>query len=385
EAARLAGFSRVELLQEPIASALAAGWRADEDGAGTWLVFDVGGGTFDASLLETRDGLLRVVGNDGDNFLGGRDFDWAITEHLAAQLAVVPRRNNPEHAGALRALRLVAEDAKIELSRGERAQVTLAQPLAIDGREVDVDLELTRATVERLCAPLVDRALEVCVRLLTANGLGPGRLAKIVLVGGPTVMPMVRARVAARLEATIAEGHDPMTLVAQGAALYAATAGLDGRANPDAAPAGRQVWLQYPAVSADLTPHVVGKFVGAEPPAKVRLVRNDGAWTSADATVGPDGTWLASVTLLPRRASTFELEATAAGGERIAVSPPALTIVQGLTIGDPPLSRTLGVALASGHVQTYLERGAPLPARRTFTHHTVETVAKGSQDSVLRI
>src|SRR5206468_9890596 len=120
EAARLAGFERVELLQEPIASALAAGWRADGDGGGTWLVFDLGGGTFDASLLETRDGLLRVVGHDGDNLLGGRDFDWVITEHLANQLTVVPRRNNPEHASALRALRLAAEDAKIELSRGDR-------------------------------------------------------------------------------------------------------------------------------------------------------------------------------------------------------------------------------------------------------------------------
>jgi molecular chaperone DnaK len=95
EAARLAGFQRVELLQEPIASALAAGWRADDDGGGTWLVFDLGGGTFDASLLETRDGLLRVVGHDGDNFLGGRDFDWVITEHLASQLSVVPSRKNP--------------------------------------------------------------------------------------------------------------------------------------------------------------------------------------------------------------------------------------------------------------------------------------------------
>ncbi|HUJ58591.1 MAG TPA: Hsp70 family protein, partial [Kofleriaceae bacterium] len=385
EAARLAGFGRVELLQEPIASALAAGWRADDDGAGTWLVFDLGGGTFDASLLETRDGLLRVVGHDGDNFLGGRDFDWTITEHLASRLAVVPRRANAEHAAALRALRLAAEDAKIELSRGERAQVTLAQPLVIDGQDVEVDLELDRATVERLCAPLVDRALDVCVRLLTANGLGPGRLAKIVLVGGPTVMPIVRARVAARLEAPIAEGHDPMTLVAQGAALYAATAGLDGRAAAQAPIAGRQVWLQYPAVSADLTPHVVGKFVGADPPAKVKLVRSDGGWTGAEASVQPDGTFLTSVALLPRRACTFDIVATAASGAAIAVSPPALTIVQGLTIGDPPLSRTLGVALASGHVQTYLERGAPLPARRTFTHHTVETVAKGSDGSVLRI
>jgi molecular chaperone DnaK len=145
------------------------------------------------------------------------------------------------------------------------------------------------------------------------------------------------------------------------------------------------VWLQYPAVSADLTPHVVGKFVGADPPAKIQLVRNDGAWTSAEATVAPDGGFLTSVTLLPRRACTFSLEATDASGHRIACSPSQLTIVQGLTIGDPPLSRTLGVALASGHVQTYLERGAPLPARRTFTHHTVETVAKGSSESVLKI
>ena len=385
EAARLAGFGRVELLQEPIASALAAGWRAEDDGGGTWLVFDLGGGTFDASLLETRDGLLRVVGHDGDNFLGGRDFDWAITEHLAAQLAVIPRRNNPEHASALRALRLAAEDAKIELSRNERAQVTLAQPLSIDGQEVEVDLELSRATLESLCAPLVDRAVDVCLRLMQGNGLQPGRLAKLVLVGGPTVMPMVRARVAARLEAPVAEGHDPMTLVAQGAALYAATAGLDGRAVSVAVPAGRQVWLQYPAVSADLTPHVVGKFVGDNPPAKIKLVRSDGGWSSGDATVGPDGTFLTTVTLLPRRACTFTLEARGAGGEVVPVSPATLTIVQGLTIGDPPLSRTLGVALANGHVQVYLERGAPLPARRTFTHHTIETVAKGSSDSVLRI
>ncbi len=385
EAARLAGFTRVELLQEPIASALAAGWRADDDAAGTWLVFDLGGGTFDASLLETRDGLLRVVGHDGDNFLGGRDFDWAITEHLASLLSVVPSRSNVHHTAALRALRVAAEDAKIELSRGERAQVTLAQPLVIDDQEVDVDLELTRATVERLCAPLVDRALDVCLRLLQSNGLAPGRLAKLVLVGGPTVMPFVRQRVAARLEAPLAEGHDPMTLVAQGAALYAATAGIDGRAQTAAPTAGRQVWLQYPAVSADLTPHVVGKFVGNDPPAKLKLVRNDGAWSSAEATVAPDGTWLTSVTLLPRRACTFSIEATGGDGKRIDVSPASFTIVQGLTIGDPPLSRTLGVALANGHVQVYLDRGAPLPARRTFTHHTVETVAKGSKESVLRI
>jgi molecular chaperone DnaK len=382
EAARLAGFERVELLQEPIASALAAGWRAEESAAETWLVYDLGGGTFDASLLETRDGLLRVVGHDGDNFLGGRDFDWAITEHVAGRIVaaggVSLDRSNPAHTDALRALKLACEDAKIELSRSGRATVQAKLP-PVDGDEHVIDVELDRETVERLCAPIVERSLEVCLRLLAANGLGPGRLGKIVLVGGPTVMPLVRTRVAARLDAALTEGLDPMTLVAQGAALYAATAGLDGRA-PSAAPtSGRKVWLQYPAVSSDLTPHVVGRFTGESPPASVTLARTDGGWVSQPAEVGPDGGFLATVSLEPRKASTFRIESS------VPVDPETFTIVQGLTIGDPPLSRTIGVALADDHVKVYFERGAPLPARRTFTHHTVETVARGSSATVLKI
>jgi molecular chaperone DnaK len=385
EAARMAGFSQVELLQEPIASALAAGWRSDGDGAQSWLVFDLGGGTFDASLLETRDGLLRVVGHDGDNFLGGRDFDWAITEHLAEQLSAPLLRREPSHASALRMLRLAAEDAKIELSRSTKTAIALAQPLLVDGQKISVDLELTRDTIERLCTPLVDRAIAVCRRLLDKHGLSSQQLGRIVLVGGPTVMPFVRSRVAAQLEVPFAEGHDPMTLVAQGAAIYAATAGLDGRARSIAVPAGRQVWLQYPAVSADLTPHVIGRFLGDYPPARLTLTRADGGWQSAATAVSADGSFIASVNLVPRRASTFTIEARDAADAIIQVSPSSFTVVQGLTIGDPPLSRTLGVALANGHVHVYLERGAPLPARRTFTHHTVETVAKGSAESLLRI
>ena len=390
EAARLAGFARVELLQEPIASALAAGWRADGDEAGgVWLVYDLGGGTFDCSLLETRDGLLRVVAHDGDNFLGGRDFDWAVTEHLAAQLAAGggPRleRRDPAHAGALRVLRLAAEDAKIELSRAETAQITLAQPLTVDGREVDVELAIDRATLERITAPLVERSLEVCARLLAGHGLAPGQLARVVLVGGPTVMPAVRAAVSNRLQAPLAEGVDPMTLVAQGAAIYAATAGLDGRAAVAPSGTGVKVWLQYPPVSADLTPHVVGRFVGGSPPATVRLVRADGGWSGPDAAIGADGGFVTSVTLVPRATSMFTIHAASSGGAKVDVDPATFSIVQGLTIADPPLSRTLGVALASDQVQVYVERGAPLPTRRTFTHTTVETVAQGSTDSVLRI
>src|SRR5207244_10488359 len=127
--------------------------------------------------------------------------------------------------------------------------------------------------------PLVERSIAVCRRLLDAHGLQPEQLGRIVLVGGPTVMPVLRHRIQEALGAPFGEGLDPMTLVAQGAAIYAATAGLDARpqtAQPDTT---RRLWLQYPAMSSDLTPHVVGRLVagGAGPqPATIRLVRDDG-------------------------------------------------------------------------------------------------------------
>jgi molecular chaperone DnaK len=392
EAAQLAGFERVELLQEPIASALAAGWSANQDGS-AWLVYDLGGGTFDASLLETADGFLRVVGHDGDNFLGGRDFDWAVVDWAIAQLASRERfeisRGNPKHAGAVRALKQAAEEVKIELSRANSALLVPASPLAIDGRELEVELELDRATLETLTAGLLERSVEVCRRLLRHNRIAPGELSKIVFVGGPTNMPSLRDRVGALLGAPIAEGHDPMTLVAQGAAIYAATAGLDGR--PSSARAskvrGRRLWLQFPAVSSDLSPHVVGRVVDGEGPrpTKLELQRGDGLWQSASTAIDAEGGFVIGVELVARKSNVFKLIARDAEGQTVPVDPPTITIVQGVTISDPPLSRTIGVALANDAVRIYFERGTPLPAKRTFMHHTVESVAKGAEGSVIKI
>ncbi|WP_437607503.1 Hsp70 family protein [Sorangium sp. So ce834] len=395
EAARLAGFERVELIQEPVASALAAGWTAEEP-TGSWLVYDLGGGTFDASLLETRDGLLRVVGHDGDNFLGGRDFDWAIVDWALAEIArtqgVTVSRADPRHAAALRKLKLAVEEVKIELTRADEAALAIPGAFEVDGAPVDVDLVLGRSTLDALCAPIIDRSIEVCRQLLAAHGLDASQLARVVLVGGPTVMPALRARVRDALGAPFGEGLDPMTLVAQGAAIYAATAGLDARASSraraeGATEEGRRLWLQYPAMSSDLTPHVVGRVVEGPGPApeRIRLTREGDGWTSAEAPLDAEGAFVVTVDLLPRRPNVFRVEATAAGGARVPVHPRSITIVQGLTISDPPLSRTVGVALADNSVRVYFERGAPLPARRTFVHHSVESVPKGSSACVLKI
>ena len=384
-AARLAGFTRVELIQEPIASALAAGWTASE-GVGHWLVYDLGGGTFDASLLETQGGLLRVVGHDGDNFLGGRDFDWAIVDWALTELQqgqdITISRADPRHAAAVRKIKLAAEEAKIELTRSEVAELFVAgitQALPdYEGEPIDLSLSLDKAMLEQLTSKLVDRSIEVCLRLLAAHGIK--ELSRVVLVGGPTVMPWLRQRVGAALRAPFSEGLDPMTLVAQGAAVYAATAGMDARPADKTGPSGHKLWLQFPSMSSDLSPYVVGKLFSAarpgEPvPQRLRLVRADGLWQSPETPIDPEGGFVLGVELLPRRPNVFKLEGLGPGGVAMPLDPATITIVQGLTVSDPPLSRTVGVALAFDAVQVYFDKGTPLPARRTITHYTVESVA----------
>ncbi len=387
KAAQLAGFTKVELIQEPIASALAAGWTASE-GTGFWLVYDLGGGTFDASLLETRDGMLRVVGHDGDNFLGGRDFDWAIVdwllEEISKQEGIKISRADAKWASAIRKLKHAAEEAKIELTRSDTADLSVPEFIEHDGRTIEVSLTLDRSRLEQLTAPLVARSIEVCRRLLVAQQASA--LSRIVLVGGPTMMPWLRRMVSEALQSPFAEGLDPMTLVAQGASVYAATAGLEMQPAKAESVSGCKLWLQFPAMSSDLQPYIVGKLLPEQHspsslPQRIRLIRADGLWQSPETAIDPEGGFVLQVELLPRRPNIFKVEGILADGKVVAMQPATVTIVQGLTIADPPLSRTISVARANNTCQVYFEKGTPLPARRTISLTTVESVAPAGTGS----
>jgi molecular chaperone DnaK len=393
EAARLAGFERVEMIQEPVASGLGAGFRADE-AAGSYLVYDLGGGTFDASLLESRDGLLRVVGHDGDNFLGGRDFDAAILDHLVDELArdqkVQLERSRPEHATALRRLRAAAEDAKIELSHSDEADILVAD-LKLGERVVSLETTLTRALLEAKVEPLIARSLAVCQRLLAECGLpARGGLGRIILVGGPTKMPLLQRRVSEELGAPFGVGLDPMTLVAEGAAYYAASLGLSALSEVKSSSAGPKVWLQYPAMSSDLNPYVVGKLLDPEAAAGITHVvvaRADASWTSPPEALDREGSFAIMTSLTPRSVNVFSItgQGQDAGGAAVALSPAEFSILHGATLGDPPLSRTVGVALASSAVRVFFERGCPLPARRTFALRTARALSPADPEGALRV
>ena len=397
QAGKLAGLSEVALIQEPVASAIAAGWRAGEsEGEGFWLVYDLGGGTLDVSLLETREGWLRVVDHGGDNFLGGKDFDNALTDWAAARLAAETgrpplSRSDPAHRRALGKLKAACEQAKIDLSRLERTSIVCAELLLVPGEDpVDAEIPVGRADLEGLVAPLIERSLGVCQGVLERNRVDADQVGRVVFVGGPTLMPALRERVGGFFGGRVAEGIDPMTLVARGAALYAATIGLNARpaAPATAIPRGMVVRMEHPAVTPDAEPFVVGRFLpekGEEMPAKARLVRDDGGFASEDLVVSSEGSFVVQVKLEKHRQNHFRLTAFSHAGREVELRTPELSIVQGVSIADPPLSRSVGVARANDTVEVYFDKGTPLPARKMTVLRTIRRVPAGGAEDALAI
>jgi molecular chaperone DnaK len=222
-AGALAGLHVERILNEPTAAALAYAFGRNLNQR--VLVYDLGGGTFDASVLELNDNVYEVVSTGGDTFLGGVDFDNRIVDRL---LAAWRDRTGSDFAGDRVALsRLVdaAERAKCALS--ERAAFPIQVPfLALkDGQPVSLDTTLTRDDVVALVEPLVDRTIEVCREVLEAKGIGPAEIDEVLLVGGQSRMPLVHAKVAAFFGKPPSRAVHPDEAVAVGAALLAYSLG----------------------------------------------------------------------------------------------------------------------------------------------------------------
>ncbi|MDQ3264601.1 MAG: TIGR02266 family protein [Myxococcota bacterium] len=219
EAGRLAGLEVVRIFNEPSAVALAFG-HGKALPRKRILVYDLGGGTFDATVVEVTGDELEAVANGGDNFLGGMDFDARIASFVAQRFEAdqkVPLNVSP--ISALR-LRDAAERAKIALSASESSTLELAgAALRADGSTVDLKLELTRTELETLTADLVDRTLQVTRDVLASANLSPQSLDEVLLVGGQSRAPLVRKKVEELVARPVRTDVDAQAAVALGAAI----------------------------------------------------------------------------------------------------------------------------------------------------------------------
>ena len=381
EAARLAGFDHCELLQEPIAASMAYGMSSGEKD-GYWLVFDFGGGTFDAALLKVEDGIMQVFDTEGDNYLGGKNLDYAIVDeilipYLKENFVIDNIMADPVRKEILRdAMKTFAEDAKNSLSFHEQEDVlSNLGELGCDdeGTEFEVDLTITQQQAFDVMRPYFQKAVSICKDLLARNNMQGSKLSKVILVGGPTHLPLIRQMLREQISENVDTSIDPMTVVATGAALYAST--LDAEVDETEIEQNTiRLNVDYESTSVEkelYIPFILDKAAtGSGCPDKVyvELVSSDNTWSSGKAEINEAGDVI-RVVLKEGRTNCFVINTYDDKGNRLECFPSEITINQGTKVGAAPLPYFIGAALWDEEKKKSvfvafdgLEKNKPLPA-----------------------
>jgi molecular chaperone DnaK len=219
DAGKIAGLEVLRIINEPTAAALAYG--LDKKTAGTIAVYDLGGGTFDISILEIGDGVFEVKSTNGDTFLGGEDFDMRLVGYLADEFQKEQGIDLRKDKLALQRLKEAAEKAKIELSSTSQTEINLPFITADASGPKHMTMKLTRAKFEALVDDLIQKTMEPCKKALKDAGLSAAEINEVVLVGGMTRMPKVQEAVKQLFGKEPHKGVNPDEVVAIGAAIQA--------------------------------------------------------------------------------------------------------------------------------------------------------------------
>ena len=217
DAGKIAGLEVLRIINEPTAAALAYG--LDKKEAGIIAVYDLGGGTFDVSVLEIGDGVFEVKSTNGDTFLGGEDFDIRIVDYLADEFKKDNSVDLRDDTLALQRLKEAAEKAKIELSSTTQTEINLPFITADQSGPKHLTIKLTRAKLEALVEDLIERTLAPCKTALKDAGLKASEIGEVILVGGMTRMPKVQEKVKSFFGREAHKGVNPDEVVAIGAAI----------------------------------------------------------------------------------------------------------------------------------------------------------------------
>lgn len=355
-AAEMAGFDHCELLQEPIAASMAYGLKADEK-EGYWLVFDFGGGTFDAALLKVEDGIMQVIDTEGNNYLGGKNLDYAIVD----QIIIPYLQENYTIEGILAdetkkqilrdAMKFYAEQAKNQLSFKEKCDITSQLDEFGDddeGEPLELDMVITQAQLKPVVAPIFKKAVDIVKDLLERNNL-TGKLNKLILVGGPTFSPVLRDMLKEQITPNVDTSIDPMTAVAKGAALYASTKDTD--INPTTVGTSKKAKavldVSYKSDSVETLEFVSAKLLPSESigitgnTVYVELTRSDNAWSSGKVEINDIGDVI-ECQLFGNKPTSFSIRAYDKQGNLIDCFPNEINFIP-IGIGKAVLPFHIGI------------------------------------------
>lgn len=391
KAAVLAGLQESPLLQEPVSAALAYGFQAS-DQKSYWLVYDFGGGTFDAALVKSEDGTIHVVNHGGDNFLGGADIDWAIVNRV-----LIPRfkrehnlqdfqKENPRWRHAFAKLKWYAESAKIELSRTERATPDPVKVQLSEDDEVEFECEITRADVIAAADPYIRRSVEICNRVLKERNVDRRAVDRVILVGGPTLAPYFRDMLSKGLQIRLDHSVDPMTAVARGAAIFAGTQKASTMTAAPLAAGAFSVEFKHQPVGLDSSPMVGGRVSRGGSTSlsgfTVELVNVKTKWSSGKLALREDGAFIATLHAERGERNVYSFMLYDQAGRRQKTSPDSLTYTIGAVVEEQPLINSMGIALGNNEYEKLFEKGRGLPLKATTTCRTIRAIRKGQSDEL---
>ncbi len=408
EAGRAAGFDEVVLLQEPIAASLAFANRQEEYGRalgrGQWLVYDLGGGTFDVALVRIKDGEMRVLDHEGDNFLGGGDFDdLIVTKIIVPKLQATGKFEDLErqlksakgrHNGLYFKLLLLAEEAKIRLSSHDKADIEFE---AADDEEEDQEFffSILRSELEALLDPYIDQTISMIERILVRNNMESSELDYVLMVGGSTYIPRVRERVGAGLNIAINCDIDPTTAVGEGAAYYAATKprrkkgiSLEKKYEPlTESAAGLQIRMAYARTSKERTEYFTAKVEGELRGLQYRIVRTDGGFDSGLKDLLPRIE--EDLPLMLDTYNVFKFTVIDQYGHIVREDLPEIGITQGkYSVSGQPLPADICIEIDDletrrTKLEPIFKKNEILPLRRTITKQVMKTIRKGQDEQLV--
>lgn len=400
-----AGFDQVGIITEPEAAAWVYGMNS-ENKDGFWLVYDFGGGTFDAALLKVTDGIRQVIDTEGDNFLGGKNLDEAIVDeiilpHLKENFVIDELLEDNNKRTILRAaMKFYAEEIKKQLSFNNETSIltNLGDIPGEDdeGEEFELDFTVTEKQLEKAIGPVFQKSIDISNKLLERNNLNGDKLSALILVGGPTYSPIVRRM----LEQQICKPDtsvDPMTVVAKGAAIYASTIKKD-ETTIVVDTSKIQLDISYEATSVEEEEFITVKILEDKTegviPGKVLadISRGDGGWSSGKVEINTIGE-VFTVQLAKGKSNTYSVSLYDSKGNLLECEPSNFNIIQGAKGGSAVLPYNIGIEIqdiSSGRLQfrtvTGLEKTKQLPASGSLSKlKTPSQIRPGMNEDYLEI
>jgi molecular chaperone DnaK len=406
-----AGFQEVVLLQEPIAASLTFANKQEKeiDLNGQWLVYDLGGGTFDVALVRFEDGEMRVIDHEGDNFLGGLDFDNLIIEQIVVPYLKTKgdfgnildemRASDGRYNKLYYELRIKAEEAKIQLSNSPTTEIEF-NIVDTEGEEHEIFLIVFRENFENIIREKIGYTVDLIHNVLEKNHLQSTDIQQIILIGGSTYIPLVKRMISEKLNIKVNQSVDPTNAVAVGAAFYAGSKTKNVQLSSNTPPSvsegfsanistatGVNLKTAFQKTTQDREEYFTALATNISTGMTYRITRQDGGFDTGSKPLTERISDI--LPLVTDQLNVFLLKTYDAQGNNIPNNVPSFEIVQGkFSLYGQPLPNDICIEVDdfennTTKLEVVFEKNSILPLKKTLVKSVSKTIPKGSDDSLI--